>query len=93
MMDKIYLNQLKWACRRGMLELDLLLTPFLEQHFYTLSNAQKKDFEYLLTQDDTDLYAWFMGHEKSNEPRIEKTIALIHHALSSHDKENSILTK
>ncbi|MFC3122125.1 FAD assembly factor SdhE [Agaribacter flavus] len=61
------LARLKWACRRGMLELDVLLLPFVEQAFEQLSYEEQVTFERLLTSDDPDLFAWFMGHQKCED--------------------------
>lgn len=52
-----------WCCRRGMLELDLILTRFLETYWDRLSPEEKVVFERLLHTPDPDLYAWFMGYE------------------------------
>ena len=73
--------RLKWACRRGMLELDVLLLPFVEQAWDTLNYEQQEVFERLLTSDDPDLFAWFMGHQKCEDPdlstMIEKVLTTI----------------
>jgi antitoxin CptB len=37
-------NRLKWAARRGMLELDLILQPFVEKVYPTLNAELKNDF-------------------------------------------------
>ncbi|GLX81422.1 FAD assembly factor SdhE [Thalassotalea eurytherma] len=55
--------RLRWACRRGMLELDVLFLPFVDNSFDDLSDEQKLTFERLLECDDPDLFAWFMGHQ------------------------------
>lgn len=71
------LARLKWACRRGMLELDVLLLPFVEEAFDELSETQKETFERLLTSDDPDLFAWFMGHQKCDDPALAEIVAII----------------
>ncbi|MGB3725565.1 MAG: succinate dehydrogenase assembly factor 2 [Glaciecola sp.] len=71
------LARLKWACRRGMLELDVLLLPFVEQAFDTLSFAQQETFERLLTCDDPDLFAWFMGHQKCHDPDLSAMVKIV----------------
>ena len=38
-------NRLRWQRRRGMLELDLLLLDFLEQHYLRLNETLQKDFD------------------------------------------------
>jgi len=49
-------NRLRWHCRRGMLELDLLLVRFLETHFDRLDAAQLREFERLLALEDQELW-------------------------------------
>lgn len=56
-------KRLYWGCRRGMLELDLLLLPFFEQHFDSLTPDEQALFPGLLEQSDPVLFAWLMGHE------------------------------
>jgi len=69
--------RLRWACRRGMLELDVLLAPFVEQGYDALTEPQKWQFEQLLACDDPDLFAWFMGHAKSPRPELQALVDLI----------------
>jgi antitoxin CptB len=78
MFDQKRYGRLKWACRRGMLELDVLFMPFVETGFHELSLQQQEVFEALLTFDDPDLYAWFMGHQVCEQrPQIVEMIAHI----------------
>lgn len=79
MFTKQRLSRLKWACRRGMLELDVLFMPFVEEAFDDLNDEQKEVFERLLTCDDPDLFAWFMGHQKCEEPDLA---AMVEHILN-----------
>jgi antitoxin CptB len=60
-----------------MLELDVLLMPFAEKVFDQLSDEDKLTFERLLTGDDPDLYAWFMGHQSCDDPELAKMIETI----------------
>lgn len=69
--------RLKWACRRGMLELDVLLLPFVEQAFDELTEHQQITFERLLTCDDPDLFAWFMGHQSCQDPELRAMVELV----------------
>ncbi len=77
MFTKARYARLKWACRRGMLELDVLLEPFVIHGFSALSEAQKVTFERLLTCDDPDLFAWFMGHEKCHDAELAEIVKII----------------
>ncbi|GAA0857009.1 succinate dehydrogenase assembly factor 2 [Aliiglaciecola litoralis] len=77
MFDKKRVNRLRWACRRGMLELDVLFMPFVEDAFNDLDEQQQLTFERLLTCDDPDLYAWFMGHQKCDDAQLRDMIKFI----------------
>ena len=52
--------KLKWHCRRGMRELDLLLEGFLVDRYHTLSAADQAVFERLLDCRNEDLMAWLI---------------------------------
>jgi antitoxin CptB len=76
-------KKLFWACRRGMLELDVLLGNFLEEVYPKLSEDEKKQFSLLLDQPDPNLFAWLMGHEKPQDPGLAAiTEAIRNHARS-----------
>jgi antitoxin CptB len=55
------LNRIRWHCRRGMLELDLVLARFLERDFAALSEAQQAAFKTVLEYPDNDLWDLVCG--------------------------------
>jgi len=57
------LPRLRWQCRRGLLELDLLLSRFLEARYPELSAAEQHQFRRLLEYPDPTLLAWIQGQE------------------------------
>lgn len=69
--------KLKWACRRGMLELDILFEPFVDQAYDALDTKDKYTFQRLLTCEDPDLFAWFMGHKKCEDEELAAMIKLM----------------
>lgn len=69
--------RLRWACRRGMLELDVLLMPFMDAGYDALSDQQKAIFERLLACDDPDLFAWFMGHQQCDDNELNGMLNII----------------
>lgn len=71
------IKQLRWSCRRGMLELDLLLTRFLDQGFSELSVAEQEQFNLLLRCSDQDLFNWLMGAVQAPDPDLAKLIEKI----------------
>lgn len=54
-----------------MLELDLLLIPFVKKHYVHLPQNQKEMFKTLLTHPDPVIFAWLMGHESPEESESE----------------------
>jgi len=69
--------RLKWACRRGMLELDVLFMPFVEDGYEHLNEEGRITFERLLECDDPELFAWFMGHEDCKDEQLNAMVQLI----------------
>ena len=63
-------NRAKWASRRGLLELDLLLAPFVPEAFLELNAVLRQDYRELLFQDDQDLMEWIMGRSAITENRF-----------------------
>jgi antitoxin CptB len=57
------LDRIRWQCRRGLLELDLLLNRFLDQELGGLSLEQLQVFKAMLNEADTRLLAWVMAQE------------------------------
>lgn len=55
-------ERLRWRCRRGMLELDLLLRDFMDTAFAQLSEKERGLFAALLDYPDPVLFDVLMGH-------------------------------
>jgi antitoxin CptB len=70
-------NRLLWASRRGMLELDLILTPFVENVYDTLHKDDQLRFEVLLECEDQTLFMWFMQRESPSDPNMDRIINII----------------
>lgn len=70
-------NRVYWHSRRGMLELDLLLMPFAEQVFDSLSGAEQSLYVDLLAEEDQDLYNWLLERQAPEQARFEPLIERI----------------
>jgi len=77
MTEVVNKSRLLWACRRGMLELDVLFIPFVKEAFDALTDSEKLTFQRLLTCEDPDLFAWFMGHQQCPDPELAKIVNVI----------------
>lgn len=71
-------NRLLWASRRGMLELDLLLQPFVENHYDLLSENDKQQFHLFLALEDQQLFQWLIQKEQASDSNIQRIINIIH---------------
>ncbi len=60
-----------------MLELDLLLLPFLEEVYLDLPEADQNAYEKLLEQDDPDLLAWFSQKATPDDPALARLVSMI----------------
>lgn len=70
-------ERIKWACRRGMLEVDLFLVPFFEKCFDDLNESERLVFEQMLQEPDPQLLAWFMDEEVAEDPKLSVLIKKI----------------
>ncbi len=75
--------RLAWQCRRGMLELDLLLLNFLEESYEQLNADSQRDFVELLEIVDTELLEYLMGQHVHKEARIQHVIEAIRKSSAS----------
>ncbi len=71
------LSRLRWLCRRGMKELDVVLARYLENHYAAASEPQQRAFRALLEKQDPDLYALLLGRDSSDDPVINAVISII----------------
>jgi len=70
-------GRIRWQCRRALLELDLVLTRFLERHFDRLSEDQLADLDDLLLCEDHELWALVNGSKPCTRGRWNEIIALL----------------
>lgn len=80
-MDKNQFERIRWACKRGMLELDLILEPFFRANYESFSSEDFEMFSKLLTFDDPKLYSWVLGND---QPLEEPLYELIQRIIAYH---------
>lgn len=66
-----------WQCRRGMLELDLLLNNFVDKKIESLTQEQKQTFELLLSYPDQTLLDLLLGNSVSSDPLLSSIVTNI----------------
>ena len=72
------INRIKWKCRRGMREIDLLLREFSKKSIKNLSNKDLSLFDEILDYDDQKLYDFIFKNQsignKDHESFIIKNL-------------------
>jgi antitoxin CptB len=75
--DEFNPGRIRWDCRRGIKEADVLLGPFYEQHFDGLPSEDKHAFVQLLAQHDVDLFEWFTSRSEPDDPALRRIVRRI----------------
>jgi antitoxin CptB len=70
-------GRLRWACRRGMRELDVLMTRYLERDFPAASSVERDAFVRLLGLQDPELAAYLLAGEPSSDACLAAVITRI----------------
>ena len=71
------LDRIRWRCRRGLLELDLVLQRFVERHYPELTAEQKRAFEDLLEEPDNDLLDLAMGRAETEGAVVKEVLQML----------------
>lgn len=69
--------KLKWHCRRGMRELDLLLEGFLEHRYRALPAVDRESFARLLDCPNEDLMDWLMEGGSPQDAQLAEIVRQI----------------
>ena len=77
MSDETELKRLYWHSRRGMLELDVLLVPFVQEVYATLDADDQARYRKLLECEDQDMFGWFMQREEPEDPDLKRMVKMI----------------
>ncbi len=62
--DARTLSKLRWRCRRGLLENDLLIERFFERHGANLTEVQARGLEILMELSDNDLLDLLLARQE-----------------------------
>jgi antitoxin CptB len=71
------INRMRWASRRGMLELDLVLKPFVEARYAELDDRDRERFQQLMLCEDQDLFTWFMRREIPQDQELQAIVSTV----------------
>ncbi len=71
-------QQIIWASRRGMLELDILLESFAKQTYPNLPADIQLHYEQFLEEEDQDLFNWLLRKTTPDNVDFQQLIERIH---------------
>lgn len=67
----------RWRCRRGLLELDIILQRFMDQHYAQLDQQGLEQFERLLSLPDNDLWDLIAAKQINRDSELQAVLELL----------------
>ena len=71
------LERARWRCRRGLLELDIVLQRFMDAYYVKLDEAELRQFEILLDLPDNDLWDMIALKKEAEDMRLKPVLHLL----------------
>jgi antitoxin CptB len=76
-MSPVDMNRLRWRCRRGLLENELVLERFLQAHAALLEGERLSAFQSLLEYRDDELWDLVSGRSECRDPALGELVQLL----------------
>jgi antitoxin CptB len=70
-------NRLRWSCRRGLLELDLVLLRFMDSRYASMKTADVELLKELLDYPDQDLWDMIIGRLQPADKRVTPVLDML----------------
>ncbi len=71
------LDRVRWRCRRGMLELDIVLQRFVDKHYTQLNEIELQQFDTLLNLPDNDLWDMITAKKEIGDIKLQPMLRLL----------------
>ena len=71
------LDRVRWRCRRGMLELDIVLQRFVDKHYTHLNETELQQFDTLLNLPDNDLWDMITAKKEMGDIKLQPMLRLL----------------
>ena len=78
--------RLRWRCRRGLLELDLVFNDFIDRRYRSLDSQLQQAFWDLLQEADNPILAWLHGTDDCDDQNLKQIIRIIREDIDYKDK-------
>ncbi len=76
------MGKLRWRCRRGMKELDLLTLGYLERYYSTAPVEEQQAFAELLELQDPLLMSYMVGRETPADATMARVVGVMRTLLN-----------
>ena len=76
-------GKLKWQCRRGIKEVEVLLEPFFLRFYEELDDYHQESFRLVLGCQDADLFEWFTERTEPEDERLKEMVNVILEKLAT----------
>ena len=77
MVEATDLKHIYWRSRRGMLELELKLVPFVRDHFRDLGEDERAAYEAMLAEEDWQIFDWLQQRAVPDDPVMRAVVRKI----------------
>ena len=84
MITALELSKLRWRCRRGFLENDLILTRLLERRGANFSTEEHEQLLSLIALDDNDLWEIIAGRTNAFPVGSDAMVAILRQTRVTH---------
>lgn len=71
------LERARWRCRRGLLELDIVLQRFMDKYYPQLSDTELQQFAILLDLPDNDLWDMITTRKEPGDASLRPVLRLL----------------
>lgn len=71
------LERARWRCRRGLLELDIVLLRFMDKYYAQLNETELQQFEELLSLSDNELWDLIAKKKKIKDDSVQHVLRLL----------------
>jgi len=71
------LDRVRWRCRRGMLELDIVLQRFVDKHYTQLNEAELQQLDTFLNLPDNDLWDMITAKKEIKDIKLQPMLQLL----------------
>ncbi len=68
------MRRLRWRCRRGMRELDMLLLEYVDERYAQADESERQAFRYLLTLPDPEILGLLTGRSQADDKQLQNVV-------------------